>query len=335
MSAETFAAHTPLHNHGLRLTIACVVAATMAMAINNLLAAIIAPIFVAALLAPGAPSPPVRMFVLPAIIWVVGTLVDTIATFLSGDKDVLLAFYAWVIFLCFFDDTKAGPKPATGLILIVLVIVGTLSSAAPVSTSALVDALGLAAVLALVAIIIAHGLAPGGSMGKDVVAAKPSNHPLRESLGRTALLMVLVGYYVMTEKAGGLYVLVAAASVLRLPAASRGALGLVVANIVGGAVALSAAMLMSVTPSTMFDFVLFAAMVLGLGLAAEAGGKLGNLATGATGVTIILLTVALISNDETGAYITRVVDIALSVTYVLLGRAVLDPPEPAEDVSPA
>ncbi|MBT6204804.1 MAG: hypothetical protein P8Q36_01095 [Alphaproteobacteria bacterium] len=335
MSAEASAAYPPFHNHGLRLTIACVSAAVMAMAINNLLAAIVAPIFVAALLAPGAPAPPVRMFVLPAIIWVVGFLVDTATIFLGDNKDVLLAFYAWVIFLCFWDDTKAGPKPATGLILIVLVMVGTLSSASPVSTSALVDALALAAALALVAIIIAHGLAPGGLMEKDVVAAKPSSHPLRESLGRTALLMVLVSFYIMTEITGGLYVLVAAATILRLPAASRGALGLVAANIVGGAVALSAALFMAVTPSTMFDVVLFAAMVLGLGLAAEAGGKLGNLAKGATGVTIILLTIALISNDETGAYFTRVFEITLSVTYVLLGRAVLDPPDPIENTSSA
>ena len=330
MSTESKAIHPALENHGLRLMIAVVGAAVFGLAIGNYLVAFLGPVVAVSLMAPGQPAPAIGKFlILPLIIWLLAGAVNVITLFLSGYSDVLLLVYAGLFFLIFHQDAVKGPGPIAGLIMIVLVAVGTFSSALTIGASFLVDALGLGTLAAVLGALLAHALFPLKGALPDEEQPQPSPAPLRESLGRTVLLMILFGYFIVTGKFDSLYILVTAVAVLRLPAATQGGVGLVLANIIGGAIALIAATLIATDPSDLFALLLFAAMVLSLGLAAEGGGARAAIAKGATGTAIILMVISLAPADGSDAYFSRVLEIAMTVAYVLLGRMLVDAPSRA------
>lgn len=305
--------------------VAVVGAAAFGLAIDNNLVAFLGPVVAVSLMAPGQPAPATAKFLaLPLIIWLVAGAVDVITVFLSANSDVLLLFYAGLFFLIFHQDAIKGPAPVLGLIMIVLVTVGTVSAGSPIGASFLVDALGQGTLAAVLGALLAHAVFPLKGTLPDEDRVQPSGAPLRESVGRTILLMILFGYFIVTVKFDSLYILVTAVAVLRLPAAAQGGIGLVLANIIGGAIAMVAATLISTDPSDLFAMMLFAAMVLSLGLTAEGGGARAAIAKGATATAIILMVISLAPADGSDAYFSRVVEVAMTVAYVLLGRALVD-----------
>lgn len=330
MSTESKAIHPALENHGLRLMIAVVGAAVFGLAIGNYLVAFLGPVVAVSLMAPGQPAPAIGKFlILPLIIWLLADAVNVITLFLSAYSDVLLLSYAGLFFLIFHQDAVKGPGPVAGLVMIVLVAVGTFSAALPTGASFLVNALALGTLAAVLGALLAHAAFPNNAALPEKELPQPSTAPLRESLGRTILFMILFGYFVLTGKFDSLYILVTAVAVLRLPTAAQGGIGLVLSNLIGGAIALVAAALIATDPSDLFAILLFAAMVLSLGLAAEVGGARAAIAKGATGAAIILMVISLAPADGSEAYFSRVVEIAITVGYVLLGRALMDaPPKP-------
>jgi hypothetical protein len=327
MSTRPSGVHPALENHGLRLMIAVVGAAAFGLAIGNYPAAFLGPIIAVSLMAPGQPAPAAGKFLaLPLMVWLLALLVDLVTSVLAADSDVLLAFFTGLFFLIFYADALKGPSPIGGLVLIVLVAVGTFSANAPIGAPLLVEALAPGALGAVVSTLLAHALLPAKGVLPERDRPQPSSAPLRESLGRTAMLMALFGYFIVTGKFDGMYILVTAVAVLRLPAAAQGGVGLIASNVIGGAIALVAATLIATDPSQLFALLLFAAVVLCLGLAAESGGARAQIAKGATSTAIILMVIALASTGGSEAYFSRVVEVALTVAYVLLGRAVLDAP---------
>lgn len=329
MSTNSAGVHPSLQNHGLRLVIAVVGASILGMAINDYLVVLLGPVIAAALLVPGQPAgPPGKLLAIPVIMWVLGQAVLVVAALLADNTDVLILVFTGLIFLAFYRDATKGPDALIGLALIVLVAIGTFAATSITAAAILVDGLAMGALAAALSTLFAHAVLPSKAEATEKPEPELSRSPLRESLGRTAILMALFGYFVITEKHDSLYILITAVTVLRLSSAAQGAMGLIAANIIGGAIALFAAVFISTNPSELFGFILFAAMVLSLGLAAESGGTIGALAKGATGISIILLVIALAPSDGSEAYFSRVVEIFLTAAFVLLGRCIVDaPPE--------
>jgi len=332
MSTDSAGVHPALKNHGLRLVIAVVGASALGLVINDYLVVLLGPIIAAALVAPGQPAaPPGKLLAIPVIMWILGQIVLAVTALLASNTDVLVLVFTGFVFLAFYRDATKGPDALIGLALIVLVAIGTFAATSITAAAILVDGLAMGALAAALSTLFAHVVLPSKAEATEKPESELSRSPLRESLGRTAILMALFGYFVITEKHDSLYILITAVTVLRLSSAAQGAMGLIAANIIGGAIALVAAVFISTNPSELFGFILFAAMVLSLGLAAEAGGTIGALAKGATGISIILLVIALAPSDGSEAYFSRVVEIFLTAAFVLLGRCIVDaPPEDTE-----
>jgi hypothetical protein len=334
MSTNSAGIHPSLQNHGLRLLIAVVGASVFGMVINDYLVVLLGPVIAAALLAPGEPAaPPGKLLVIPLIMWILGQAVLAVTALLASNTDVLVLVFTGFTFMAFYRDAVKGPDALIGLTLIVLVAISTFAATSITVAAILVDGLALGALAAALSTIFAHAVLLSKAEVTDKPEPEISRSPLRESIGRTAILMALFGYFVITEKHDSLYILITAVTVLRLPAAAQGAIGLIAANIIGGAISLFAAVFISTNPSELFGFILFYAMVLSLGLAAEAGGTIGALAKGATGISIILLVIALAPSDGSEAYFSRVVEIFLTAAFVLLGRCIVD--APPQDTQPA
>jgi hypothetical protein len=327
MSTDSTRVHPSLENHGLRLMIAVVGAAALGMAINDYLVALLGPVIAAALVVPGQPAaPPGKLLAIPVVMWILGQAVLAVTALLVSNTDVLVLVFTGFTFLAFHRDATKGPDALIGLALIVLVAIGTFAATSITAAAILVDGLALGALAAVLGTLFAYGVFPSKAEATAKPESEVSRSPLRESLGRTAILMVLFGYFVITEKHDSLYILITAVTVLRLPSAALGAMGLIAANIIGGAIALIAAVLISTNPSELFGIVLFAAMILSLGLAAERGGAFGALAKEATGISVILLVIALAPSDGSEAYLSRVFEIFLTAAFVLLGRCIVDAP---------
>ncbi len=340
MSTEAGADRTApeLAGHGLRLMIAAVAAVAAGLWLNNQLVAFLAPILVVALLQPGSAAPKLgQIVVMPLAIWLLASAIGMLAGHLAERDDVLSVIFALAIFLCLRRDAQHGRSPVIGLVMIVLVMVGTMSANAASIAGDMIDALAIGAFVALAANTLAHAVVPLRTTARtaQIVTPPTTPTPLSETLGHTAILMSLVIYFLVNDKADSFYILVAAVTVLRLPSPAQGAAGLVVANLIGGGVALCAAVLIEATPSSLFGMVLFAAMMICFGLAAEDGGARAALAQGAATTAIILLVLALAPLDGSTAYVNRVVEIAATVAFVILGRALLDAPPKGSANAPA
>lgn len=328
MSTEATTHALPaLHHHGLRLTLAVVAALLAGWYLDNMLVVLLAPILTVIVLAPGAGAPgPAAAIAGPLAIWLAAGAIAVAATFLADRDGTLLALIAAAVFLCFRHDARKGARPLTGMVLMLVVIVAPTSAAAPPLAAGLVDAIALGLLIAMFAAILAHILLPGPPpAAQDRQVAIPDNG-LRIPLGQTAILMVLVGWFILTDKTGGLYILIAAVTVLRMPRANNAAIGLVASNLLGGALAIAVAGLAITTPGGLFTVVLFAAMILVLGLMIETGGTRGAIAQGAVLVAIILFVIGMLPVDGSSAYIERVGEVAATMLYIVLGRLAIEPP---------
>ena len=258
------------------------------------------------------------------VIWVVGTATGSLSAFFSNQQTVLVLLFASAIFVCFLRDATIGPTPAIGLVLVVLVVAGTMSANFAPLADQVITALPIAVLISMVALMVAHAIVQSTA---DVVGAAPTaegaESPVRDALIRTIILLPLVIWFLSADKVGSFYILIAAIAVLRVPKPQNVALALVAANFLGGAVALVAAMLIFVTPSPLFGIIVLALLALGLGLMVEQGGTRGLLAHAAAGPAMIMLMLALSVLDGSDVYVSRVVDIAATVLYVLLALALL------------
>jgi len=316
-----------LEHHGLRLMLAVGGALLAGMQCNNPLAALLAPILAAIVMAPGSAPPALpKVIAGPIAVWVGAGAIAAVATFLAERDATLLALLAAAIFLCFRNDARKGPSPLTGLILILIVAVGPMSASAAAIADDLVNGMALGLLLAMLAAIVAHAVFPArGTAAATAVSFEPDTS-LREPLGKTIIMMILVIWFVTTNKTDGLYILITAVTVLRMPRVGNVAAGLVASNFVGGALAIGVAGLVLLTPGALFAYVSFAAMILVLGLVIESGGTRGAIAQGAVSVAIILYLLTVLPVDSGGAYVDRVIEIAATMLYVILGRALLVAP---------
>lgn len=316
--------------HGLRFAIAVTGAVAIALAISDAFAAFIAPILAVALVQPGGGTPPpLRTIALPLVLWLLATVVAAVTTTLASHPDVLIVTLAAVVFAAFRREASRGPSEAVGLGLTILAVVVPFGAALPSQVATIVDALGLGALAAALALLLAHALVPDRTAREAPAPRPPAGTALRESLGRTVVLTALLAWYVLDGKTDQIYILITALAILRLPQPTKTGTGLVAAAALGGLAALAAALLMVATPSPLFDLVLFAAMVLCFGLVAEGGGPRAALAQGAASTAIILLAIALTEADGSAAYLTRVGDIALTAIAVGLARLLFErPPAP-------
>ena len=316
-----------LEHHGLRLMLAVGGALIAGMQFTNPLIAMMAPILAAIVMAPGSPRPALPKAIAgPLAVWLAAGAIASVSTFLAEQDAALLALLAVAVFLCFRNDARKGPSPLTGLVLILVVAIGPMSaSAAPIADD-LVEGMATGLLLAMLAAMLAHALLPAGGTVRAASAPFVPDSGLREPLGKTVILMILVAWFVTSNKTDGLYILITAATVLRMPRAGNVAAGLVASNFVGGALAIGVAGLVLVTPGDLFAYTSFAAMILVLGLTIEGGGARGAIAQGAVSVAIILYLLTVLPVDNSGAYVDRVIEIAATMLYVILGRALLDPP---------
>jgi hypothetical protein len=259
------------------------------------------------------------------LIWAVGVSTGWVAASLATKQDILVLVFTAVVFLCFLRDAKVGPTPTIGLVLVVLVLVGTMGANAAPLADQLIVAMSVAVLAAMLAIAVAHAIIPSPVAVRNAgprALALPGR-PIADALLRTIILMPLVVGYLAADKVGGFYVLIAAITVLRVPRPELAGLGLIAANMLGGAAALVAAVLILATPSPLFAMVVLALLALSLGLVAERGGSSAALAHDATGPAIIILMLALAPLDGSDLYVSRIVEIAATVLYVLLAQALL------------
>lgn len=313
------------NGHGLRLTIAVVLAFLIGAVLDDVLVMFLAPVFVTMFAAPNAPGPTwVAAATVTVLIWLAVTATAAVTSFFTLHSTVLVLLLTAFVFLCFWRDAVAGPKPMVGLVLVVAVVVATMTASAAPLAAAVVAALPVAVLISMIAIMIAHALIPAepepGATPPDM---GPSVRPLRDAALRTLILLPLIVGFLATGRASGFYVLIVAIAVLRVPRPDRAALGLVAANVLGGALAIAAATLVLITPSALFGVTVLAVLVLGLGLVVEGGGPRAQLAQAATGPAVILLMIALAPVDGGEAYANRVVEIVLTLAYVLLAQTLL------------
>ncbi len=312
-----------LEDHGLRMTLTVMVALLVGVGFSNPMVVLVAPLLSVVLMAPGSPPPgPAKLIVAPLAIWLVCAAVATVATFLADQDAVLLVLMAAAVFVCFRMDAVRRPSPLTGLLLILLVTVGPMSSAAASFAGDLVEAMSWSVFVAMLASGFAHAVMPVRRPAA-ALAAQPfvPDERLRGPLGKTVILMLLVGWFVVTDKTGALYILVTAATVLRMPRSTHVAAGLVASNFVGGALAMVLGGLAVAISSDLFTLVVFAIMVLVLGLTIEGGGNRGLIAQGAVSAAIILFALTVMPTDGSSAYVQRVLEVAATMLYVILGRA--------------
>lgn len=315
-----------LEHHGLRLTLAVMAALLVGMGFSNPLIALVGPLFAAVMMAPGSPPPgAAKLIVAPVAIWLICATIATVAAFLAEQDAVLLFLMAATVFQCFRMDAVRGPSPITALLLILLVTVGPMSAAAASFAGDLVEAMSWSAFVAMLATAFAHAVMP--VRHEAAARAGPAFVPderLRGPLGKTAILMLLVGWFIVTGKSDALYILVTAATVLRMPRSTHIAAGLVASNFVGGSLAMILGGLAVVVSGDLFTAVVFAAMILVLGLVIEGGGTRGLIAQGAVSAAIILFAMTVMPADGAGAYVTRVLEIAATMIFVILGRTLVD-----------
>ena len=313
-----------LEDHGLRLTLAVMAALLAGLCWDNPLVALIAPLLTAVLMAPAAPAPSAaRIIAAPVVIWLVCGAIAGVATLLAQDDAVLLLLVGTAVFLCFRSDAANGPSPLTGLLLILIVTVAPTSAVAGAYAGDLVEAMAWGVLIAMLGAALAHVLLPVRRPAAAAAAARAfsPDRGLRTPLVKTLLLMVLVAWFVVTDKTNALYILVTAATVLRMPASTSLAAGLVLSNFVGGALAICIGGLTLAISSDLFTLLAFAAMILVLGLTIEGGGNRGLIAQGAVSASIILFALTVMPVDGSSAYVERVLEVAATMLYVVLGRA--------------
>ena len=311
--------------HGLRLTIAVVSAFLIGAVFDDVLVMFLAPVFVTMFAAPNAPGPTwLTAVTVSVLIWLAVEVTAAMTSFFTLHSDVLILLLAAFVFLCFWQDAVAGPRPMVGLVLVVAVVVATMTASAAPLAEAVVAALPVAVLISMIAIMIAHVLIPARAMsGASSLGAAPSARPLADAVLRTLILLPLIVGFLATGRASGFYVLIVAIAVLRVPRPDRVALGLIAANVLGGALAIAAATLVLITPSALFGVIVLAILILGLGLVVEGGGPSAQLAQAATGPAVILLMIALAPVDGGAAYASRVVEIVLTLAYVLLAQTLV------------
>ena len=280
------------------------------------------------MMAPGSPpSGAAKLVAGPIAIWLICAAIATVSAFLAEQDAVLLFLIAAAVFQCFRMDAQKGPSPITALLLILLVTVGPMSAAAASFAGDLVEAMSWSAFVAMLAAAFAHAVMPvrRAAAARAAQAFVP-DHRLRGPLGKTAILMLLVGWFVFTGKSDALYILVTAATVLRMPRSPRVAAGLVASNFVGGSAAMILGGLAVVVSGDFFTLTVFAAMILVLGLVIEGGGTRGLIAQGAVSAAIILFAMTVMPADGAAAYVQRVMEIAATMLFVILGRVLVDVP---------
>jgi hypothetical protein len=312
-----------LEDHGLRLTLSVMAALLAGLCWDNPLVALIAPLLTAVLMAPAAPAPSAaRIIAAPVVIWLVCGAIAGVATLLAQDDAVLLLLLGTAVFLCFRSDAVNGPSPLTGLLLILIVTVAPTSAVAGAYAGDLVEAMAWGVLIAMLGAALAHVLLPVRRPAAAAAArAFSPDRGLRTPLVKTLLLMVLVAWFVLTDKTNALYILVTATTVLRMPASTSLAAGLVLSNFVGGALAICIGGLALAISSDLFTLLAFAAMILVLGLTIEGGGNRGLIAQGAVSAAIILFALTVMPVDGSSAYVQRVLEVAATMLYVILGRA--------------
>ncbi|MEM7122571.1 MAG: hypothetical protein AAF563_14915 [Pseudomonadota bacterium] len=327
MSTKTAAAvqSNPMEGHGLRLMIAVVLAMIAGVIHGDFLVVFMGPVFVTMFAVPDGPAPTLtKAAVIALLVWVTGLATSGIGDFFSNHQSVLVLFFAAGLFACFMRDALVGPSPVIGLVLVVMVVAGTMSANFAPLAKDVINALPVAVLFSMIAIMFAHAIVPSTADETGVEPpGEPADAPVRDALMRTAILLPLIIWFLATGKVGSFYILIVAISVLRVPKPETVALALVAANFLGGAVALVAATLIFITPSPLFGVIVLALMALGLGLMVEQGGVRGKLAGAASGPAMIMLMLALSVLDGSDVYISRVLEIAASVLYVLLAMALL------------
>ncbi len=291
--------------------------------------AFLAPVFAVGLLLPApAPPDPRKLIAVPIVVGVVAVLVDAIGGFLAPMSDVLVLVFALVLFVCFHADALRGAGPVVGLVLTVTLIVGTLAANAEPIAGQIVQSMVLAALSASLATIIAYAIVPhtGGGAAAEPVEndAAPSPRPVMTAVARTVIALPIIIWFIGHDVVGSFFVLVVAINLLRLEMPERGALVMILSNVIGGIVALLCAVLMEANPSPLFAVLLFLGVAIVLGLELEKGGVRAALAQGATSTAIILLALAIAPIDETGKTMDRVVLVFATVVYVLLARALFE-----------
>jgi hypothetical protein len=316
----------PFEDYSLRLTIAVLTSALVGLAIDNVFATLIAPVFATMFATPGTAPPGLgRAVLMAAVLWVVSTLTQALTGFFAAHLDMLVVMFAASIYWCFWVDASKGRKPMTGLVLMIFVLVGTMNANAAPLADLVTDTLPLSAFVAMVGVMFAHAVVPqrAAYLAGQQAEAPHAPYPVRDAVARTLILLPLIVWFLAAQKTGNFYILITAIAVLRVPRPSHVALGAIATNALGGAAALVAAFLITAIPSSLFGIVILALLMLTLGLMVEGGGARGQLAYGATGPAVILLMLSLAPLDGTEVFIDRVVLIAATVVYVVLAQVLL------------
>jgi hypothetical protein len=299
--------------------------------------AFLAPMFAMALVAPTSAAPGLpKLIALPVIIGLLSLFVEVVGGFFAAWQDVLLVLFALVLFVSFHSDAIRGPGPIVGLVLTVVLVVGTLAANADPAAEQIINSMFWAALSASLAALIVYAVLPlpdqravSQTNAEETTvhgSAEPKRNPVKIAAVRTVIALPIIIWFIADDVVGNFFILIVAINILRLALPARGGLIAIASNVVGAVVAVLFAVMIDAAQSGLFGILLFLGIALVFGLQLEKGGIRAELAQAALSTAIILIAVALAPIDESGQAIDRVTLVLATVVYVLLARTIFERP---------
>lgn len=337
MSAETAqapfsAAAAEQRRKGLRVAFAVSIGFIFAV-YSGAIVPFLGPLFAAQfLLGSSMPMPLGKTLGMAALILVAGLFLMVLTSAFGDRPATFLMLLALIYFSCFVAQSSGRGGPATFLVLVVAIIVPLLGILNRDLANSILSILVTGVLSGTLLMWLAYAIIPeppGMSPAVELPTMRVPSY-LR-ALANTVILLAAVAICLTSDQlAAALVIPITVASLLGqldVAASGRAAVGLVIVNLLGGALASVAYAILTLRPNLFFMFLIVLVVTLLLGGRAAARSKDAGMFAGALTIFLILfgLGVSPLPGSAAESFATRIVYVALALIYALLAAALLWP----------
>ncbi|PZM13948.1 DUF2955 domain-containing protein [Rhizobium tubonense] len=291
------------------------------------------PLFAAQfLLGSSMPMPLGKTLGMAALILVAGLFLMVLTSAFGDRPATFLMLLALIYFSCFVAQSSGRGGPATFLVLVVAIIVPLLGILNRDLANSILSILVTGVLSGTLLMWLAYAIIPeppGMSPAVELPTMRVPSY-LR-ALANTVILLAAVAICLTSDQlAAALVIPITVASLLGqldVAASGRAAVGLVIVNLLGGALASVAYAILTLRPNLFFMFLIVLVVTLLLGGRAAARSKDAGMFAGALTIFLILfgLGVSPLPGSAAESFSTRILYVAAALIYALIAAALLWP----------
>lgn len=318
----------------VRLTLGVALSMAIAFGFGWMLSFVTPVLVVGSLVVPG-PRPPVKaLFSLPIVILVTFAIALFVPIAAMSWPEIGIPLILLQIFYCFYLLGRGSSQAICTWMLVGLLMIPVVGNDSIDMAINLTVAIFSGGIIAMAIVVLMYVLVPDPPSNEAVAPAPkaptmPKGMAGRYALERTLILAPLLIWFLYSQETGLIKVLIFAGLLAMSPnltAGSAAGMGLVLANLVAGIIAMIVYEVLVMVPSFLFLVMLFVCLAMLYGQIIFKGGKQAKLFASNFGYVILLTGMGTMPfmDEVDDQFYMRIIQIMMSAVYVVLALNILD-----------